>query len=200
MATESYKNTNNNNVPNFIRSFNPIFGSIIVVLFCFQNFIYTDLIWESIELSDKFLKYIKPYRTFSLGLSILAALMSWVISTIIFHISALIFSNKEIKITSLFRTSAVCLLIPLVFSFSINIIFFMHNPNINMTSDLNSLFIDPPYSYFKYISWLSYILYLMAMMKSVQVIYNMNWGKSIMTIILPISIIFIIQQIFNIIN
>lgn len=175
----------------------PLF--IIVLLFCTQNSLYTNSLWNIFSFSDEITKVMNPYRTLSSIVSFISALIIWIVTTIIFHISALICSEKDIKIDLLLKYSAVCLLIPIIATFSINIILYFQNIYVHDAYELKILFLKSPYCYFKYIMWLSYILYLIGIVIFIKKIYKLNLRLSIISILLPILSIYTIYLIFKII-
>lgn len=173
----------------------PLF--IIILTFCAQNSIYTDSLWGIFSFGDEIYKIIRPYRVLSSVLSFISAFILWIFSTVIFHITALICSERDIKIGLLLKASTICLLIPLIAEFSINIILYFQNVSVKNTYELKYLFLKSPYCYFKYIMWSSYIFYLLGMVIFIKNIYRLNLRLSIISVLLPILSIGIIYLLFK---
>lgn len=185
------------NFGNLILSVNPIVSTVIVLLFCLQNSIYVDSLWNAISFENELIRIVQPFWKLTFVASFISAFLLWIISTTLFHITALIFSERERNIVLLLKASAVLLTLPLIAEFSINIIFNLQNVRVEDVNQLKQLLTTYPFCCFKYIIWISYTLYLSGIVKLIQPIYKINLKLSLMSVFTPLLSLIIITLIFK---
>lgn len=171
---------------------------LILFLFCVQNSIYTDSLWNLISFDEQVYKIVQPYRILSSIIAFLSAFVLWFVVMVIFHLSASIFSEKEVRYELLLKSSILYLLIPLISEFIVNVFLFFQDGSIHNHEELKSLLVKSPYCYFKYAMWMSYVLYMACMIKLVHYIYKIRLTLSAVSIVLSV-IIWVICLIFKMI-
>lgn len=180
----------------FISTNSSLFNVIIIILFCLQNSLYSDLLLNTFIFNDEININTYPIRLLSLIFSFISAFISWIVPIIIFHISALIFSDNEIKLSTFIKFSTKYLIFPILIEFGINTILFIQSPTVTNTQDLKLLFTTPPYCYFKIFTIISYILSLLGIIHTIKKIYNIGLIPSTLSVISPIALIVIVYFIF----
>ena len=80
------------------------------------------MLWNGFVFDTGTVNIVKNFRIVSFVLSFISAIFVWIMPVVIFHITALIISQKIIKLTPFLKVSALFLLIPLLAEACINII------------------------------------------------------------------------------
>ena len=154
------------------------------------------MLWNGFVFDTGTVNIVKNFRIVSFVLSFISAIFVWIMPVVIFHITALIISQKIIKLTPFLKVSALFLLIPLLAEACINIVFSLQNVSYSNSKELTELFELSPYVYFKYVIWISYIFYLMGLTYSIHNIYRLSILNSVIVIIFPIVFIVLISSLF----
>lgn len=128
-------------------------------------------------------------------ITVISAIVVWLFSAFIFHLFALVYGGVS-DFGRLLRNNAFAYIIPAI-SF-ITVVIILHGLEMPNTINLKEFITQNPTM--GLINWLingSYIVYFTMLVFSIRYLYQLNFAKSIATVLTPVALIYVLSLLFT---